>query len=1047
MRNALGFLLDRSLAFYGDVGVITGQKRTGTTGKLREKSAMSRSDEDEPTQAPNASQSPTLDSPLPSEGRRAAPALAPGARFGPYLLQRLLGRGGMGEVWEAEQVGSRRRVALKVLRQGLGDAAERARFLREGRLAASVNHPNSVYVFGSEEIDGAPAITMELLTGGTLKDVVGREGAFSPARAVDAILQVVAGLEAASSVGVLHRDMKPSNCFLDTSGTVKVGDFGLSVSTLARPESHLTMTGSFLGTPAYASPEQVRCDALDVRSDIYAVGATLYFLLTGKAPFDEGQLGRMLAAALEKAPTPPRRLREAIPRDLERIVLRCLEKDPARRHQNYAALRAALEPFASTAPAAATLGLRLAAGTLDEALLATLGILFLMPAVDSFVSVGRSPGTSVGVELASLFVVLVYFAVLEGFGGASVGKRLCGLRVVRPGARRPGPWVAVLRAAVYRLPDSVPSLLGPLLGLDESTGRGMLLAMVIRGLGLVILFASVRRRNGFAGLHELVSGTRVIVRVDVVPAEVPAAERSGEAPIRADRKIGPYAVRGTLREDGDERLLLGFDETLRRPVWIVVSAPETPPVPDARRDLARAGRLRWLAGFRGERDAWDVYEAAEGQSLAVTIRERHDWATVRWWLLDLAEEVRAASTEDLPSPTLALERVWITPRGRARLLDFAGPRSDDPAQPALGSGGRDLASAQAFLAAVGEAAAKSPLPLHATAFLRLLGTAGFASFDDLRAAVAMLQVRPAAVSRRRRGAQLLMCVAPALALCGSLLIDSALASAWRKTHPEPALVLRCLKELDIASGAGTPRTLGRRLGLRARSLIGGRGDRSESPETLAARRDHLEIYLVGRHRAAISDEALALLPLGMRSVESARQDRRLSAEALAHHPHPSEVEVAMAEKALAPFLERVRQEIASPPWWHVLGAPIFGLALTLGIPGTLALVLALVIPGGLLLRLFGIALVDRKGNEVTRWLSFRRAVVVWWAPLLLASGLYGTALQFFAGPLGRPTVLILAYILFSVSLCGAYLAGIVVALANPQQGLQDRFLGTYLVPR
>jgi hypothetical protein len=119
----------------------------------------------------------------------------------------------------------------------------------------------------------------------------------------------------------------------------------------------------------------------------------------------------------------------------------------------------------------------------------------------------------------------------------------------------------------------------------------------------------------------------------------------------------------------------------------------------------------------------------------------------------------------------------------------------------------------------------------------------------------------------------------------------------------------------------------------------------------------------------------------------------------------------------------------------------------LGILGTFALVLALAIPGGLLLRLFGIALVDRKGNEATRWLSFRRAVVVWWAPLLLASGLIGALFLLLVGPLGRPTVLILAEILFSVSLCGAYLAGIVVALVNPQQGLQDRFLVTYLVPR
>lgn len=1007
---------------------------------------MSQSDEDQPTQGLNPSESPTLDSARVAEQRGVASALAEGTRFGPYLLKRLLGMGGMGEVWEAEQVESSRRVALKVLRRGFGDPTERARFLREGRLAASVNHPNSVYVFGSEEIDGTPAITMELLAGGTLKDVVAREGALPPARAVDAILQVVAGLEAAQAIGVLHRDVKPANCFVDTDGTVKVGDFGLSVSTLARQESHLTMTGSFMGTPAYASPEQVRCDTLDVRSDIYAVGATLYFLLTGKAPMDEGQLGKMLAAVLEKAPTPPRQLCKAIPRDLERIVLRCLEKDPIRRYQDYSSLRAALEPFTSAAPAPATLGLRLAAGLIDETLFAMFGMLFLMPAVTQW----GFPATSVRVELASQFVSLVYFAVLEGFGGASVGKRLCGLKVVRPGMGRPGPWVALLRAAVYSLPGSVPSFLVPLLGLDTSTGRGGLLGTVIWGLGTIILFASVRRRNGFAGLHELVSGTRVIVRVDAVPTEVPTVELSGEAPIRADGKVGPYAVRGTLREDGAERLLLGFDEMLRRPVWIMVSAPG-PPVSDARRDLARAGRLRWLAGFRGEWDAWDVYEAPEGEPLAVALQKRHDWATVRRWLLDLAEEVRAASAENLPSPLLALERVWITSRGHARLLDFDGPRSDGPRQPAFGSGGCDLASAQTFLAALGEAAAKAPLPLHAAAFLQKLGVAGFASFDDLEATVATLQVRPAAVSRGRRGAPLLPCVAPVLALLGFFLIVNTLSSAWKKAHPEPALVNACLGRLDSLSAAKTGYSLGYRIGALT-AQIAGRSNRSESPETLAAgdkakadERDRLETYLVGRHRAALSDEALAIMPPTITSPALQDRHRRLIAEALAHHPHPSEADVAMAEKELAPHLERTRKKIASPAWEDVLGPPLTGLVLILGILGTFGIVLAVMIPGGLLLRLFGIALVDRKGNEATRWLSFLRAVVVWWAPLLLATGL--SVLVLLAGRLGHPTVGMLALVVFGVSLCAAYLAGIVVALLNPKQGLQDYFLGTYLVPR
>ncbi len=287
---------------------------------------------------------------------------------------------------------------------------------------------------------------------------------------------------------------------------------------------------------------------------------------------------------------------------------------------------------------------------------------------------------------------------------------------------------------------------------------------MIWGTGKVILFASVRRRNGFAGLHELATRTRVIVRVDVVPAEVPAAEHSREAPIPAHGKIGPYAVRGTLREDGDERLLLGFDEMLRRPVLIVFSAPCTPAVPDARRDLAREGRL--LVAGRVPRRAGRLGRLRSGRGRAA--RGRAPGAA----LLGHSQAVAARSCRGIeerpprePSvATLALLRGSACSKSRsgARLLDSSGAAraSDGPSQPALGGSGRDLASAQAFLAALGEAAARPPLPLHAAAFLRSFGAAGYASFDDLRAAAAMLQVRPAAVLARAPRAQLLLYVAP-----------------------------------------------------------------------------------------------------------------------------------------------------------------------------------------------------------------------------------------------------------------------------------------------
>ena len=159
---------------------------------------------------------------------------------------------------------------------------------------------------------------MELLPGGTLKDRVKERGPLPPAAAVDAILQVIAGLEAMHAVGVLHRDVKPSNCFIDADGTVKVGDFGLSISTLARDVSQLTMTGAFLGTPQFAAPEQLKGDPLDVRADIYGVGATLYYLLTGQPPFDDTNMLALVTRIATEARGPHvhlcRRSREDWPR-------------------------------------------------------------------------------------------------------------------------------------------------------------------------------------------------------------------------------------------------------------------------------------------------------------------------------------------------------------------------------------------------------------------------------------------------------------------------------------------------------------------------------------------------------------------------------------------------------------------------------------------------------------------------------------------------------------------------------------------------------------
>ena len=271
--------------------------------------------------------------PTGDRSRPGAPRLVDGQLWGSYQVIRLLGRGGMGEVYEAEQLETGRRLALKVLRDTLRGDEDRARFLHEGQLAASISHAHTVYIFGSEEVGGSPAITMELLAGGTLKDCVSAEGPMPPSAAVSAVLDIIGGLDAAQAAGILHRDIKPSNCFVDADGAVKVGDFGLSISTLTRDVRHELETTGFEGTPQFAAPEQLRGEPLDVRADIYAVGATLYYLLTGRPPLDAPDVRALVSKVATEKPASPRALRRDVPRGLAAVVLRCLAKTSAGRPQ------------------------------------------------------------------------------------------------------------------------------------------------------------------------------------------------------------------------------------------------------------------------------------------------------------------------------------------------------------------------------------------------------------------------------------------------------------------------------------------------------------------------------------------------------------------------------------------------------------------------------------------------------------------------------------------------------------------------------------------
>ncbi len=269
-------------------------------------------------------------------------ALAPGTKLGPYDLQSLLGAGGMGEVYRARDARLNRIVAIKVLPAMFSaDAARLQRFMQEARSAAALNHPNILSIFDIGEERGAPYIVSELLEGQTLRERI-RSGSLSSRKAIDYALQVARGLAAAHEKGIVHRDLKPENLFITNDERVKILDFGLA--KLTRPEGDAsedaptvqvnTEPGQIMGTVGYMSPEQVRGKPADHRSDIFAFGSILYEMLSGQPAFRGESAADKMSAILKEEPAELSETARNVPPALERMVLHCLEKNPAQRFQS-----------------------------------------------------------------------------------------------------------------------------------------------------------------------------------------------------------------------------------------------------------------------------------------------------------------------------------------------------------------------------------------------------------------------------------------------------------------------------------------------------------------------------------------------------------------------------------------------------------------------------------------------------------------------------------------------------------------------------------------
>jgi hypothetical protein len=545
---------------------------------------------------------------------------------------------------------------------------------------------------------------------------------------------------------------------------------------------------------------------------------------------------------------------------------------------------------------------------------------------------------------------------------------------------------------------------------DVSPTQALILQLSAPFLTLVcfaLLFSTARRRNGYAGVHEHLSRTRVVQKV---AREARAVVRQTLQPVPAAagaRRVGPFQL---VDEADDSPAALAYDDRLRRNVWIRFEPDNAPAVSAARRDISRPGRLRWLVGRRQPGDSWDAFEAVGGQPLAEA-RRRHPWKTVRHWVSDLAAEL-AAGQQDGSTRALGLDRVWIAGDGRAVLLDWPAARPQGARDPSA-TAPMSHAEAQRFLrqvAAAGITGAadgplREPLPLGARALLAALDRGTFESPAAAAAEAARVERQPAAIARWRRAAQLTACALPPVFLFGAILLVLTIGAGWMRGNEDLMQLTGLLEDLSDMEERAVP--------------------------AQASERAALETYIAGSFRRRIDDPATwsgAFPPLSMDG-----RMRKVATAAVSAHPTPTETEVAQARAAIQPILDEQAREILA-----LTGPGRFGSALrtavgSLAFVALLGLLSAAIFRGGLILRAFGMAVVRATGEPASRIRAFWRALLAW-TPAVLGG------LATMTPWLELPTAA-------AAAIVSVMLAGAVWAVIRPDRGIQDWLAGTRLVPR
>jgi hypothetical protein len=719
-------------------------------------------------------------------------------------------------------------------------------------------------------------------------------------------------------------------------------------------------------------------------------------------------------------------LRRDIPRGLAAVVLRCLAKAPAGRPQSYAELADLLRPYASAEELPSPLGPRLIAWIADSVIVS---ILIWLLASSAWM-VGASFGSSVTplrLSALSWLAPVIYFFIMEGCWGASVGKRFIGLRVTSQTDDR--WWLRIgVRTAVFHVPTVVPALFF-IAATRGSTVPGVVYTTnaarhgwnwnappdaVLSLVLTILLFSTARRANGWTGVHERLTGTRVVERSMCRPvaSATPKAPPADRLPsLTSLRRVGPYAVRTLIGETGAGRLFVGIDPILRRHVWIHEVAPGTPPVSATRRDVSRPGRLYWLAGRRSDTENWDAFEAPAGEPLqsdsAPAAPRTSDWREVHRSLSSLTVELDASVREGMDiRPTLA--HVWKRADGNLVLLDFPWP-------PLFASNANQHLGPVELLAAVSSQLVapgmKPGAPLSSTTLLDRLSSGTPPPLADVKAEFLRLASIPSRPSRIRRALPIAMAAMPVA--IPILAVTVMVPYFARSFQVELLMWMTWITESGDDAKFKTPE------------------------QRIAA-----EQYVAAHFGAQLtSDEFWNTQAPQMTPFADMR---RKAAEIAARYPAVSTDELARASAVVAPQIQEAANWRANFPTGRealrgFLASGIASLPVLFVI--VCGLISALTVPGGLVTRGLGHAVVRRDGREIGRVRSAFRLLIAW-SPAIAWMAYVGIPMFGAVRELSPAAT----YAVSGLALM-SMVAGALWTIAAPARGPHDHIAGTWVVSR